>query len=311
MTKKLNLKKFFTEANTYIIFIVLFIVCALLSESFLLPINLINILLQQTAPILVAIGMLYVILAGGIDLSVGSVMAISASVTCVVMKNTGLGLAGGLAIAVALGIICGLITGFLVAYCHMQAFVASLSMMIVIRGFAYIVTNGSPVKVQGDVLSNMVKRTNGYPVIIIMFLLVILFWFIQKYTTYGRIIIATGSNRTAVKLAGIRVKRYMVSSYIVSGVLAALAGLFFAARTSTGSASVGEGQEAQAIAACVLGGTSLSGGRGSVVKTFVGAFILALIGNIMNLKGVGAYTQDIAQGILIIAAVLLQGSKKD
>jgi ribose transport system permease protein len=193
----------------------------------------------------------------------------------------------------------------------MQGFVASLAAMTVTRGIAFIVTNGSPVKVQGDTLANLVKRSNCYPVILIMLAIVVIFWFIQKYTTYGRIIIAAGSNRTAVELAGIRVRRYLLSAYMLSGALAAIAGIFYASRTSTGSASVGNGQELGAIAACVLGGANLSGGRGSVIKTFIGALILALIGNIMNLEGIGAYTQNIVQGVLIVAAVLLQGIKKD
>jgi ribose transport system permease protein len=311
MTKNLNIKEFLIEKNTYIIFIFLFIGCSLLAKNFLLPINLINILLQQSAPVLVAFGMLFVVLTGNIDLSVGSVMAISASVTCVMMKNYSIGLLGGFGIAISLGLLCGCITGFIVAYCNMQGFVASLAAMTITRGIAYIVTNGSPVKVPGDTLANLVKRGNFYPVIIIMFLIVLIFWFIQMYTTYGRIIIAVGSNRTAVELAGIRVRRYLLSAYMVSGALASVAGIFYASRTSTGSASVGNGQELAAIAACVLGGANLAGGRGSILKTFVGSLILALIGNIMNLQGIGAYTQNIVQGVLIVAAVLLQGIKKD
>jgi ribose transport system permease protein len=311
MTNQFNLKEFLIEKNTYIIFIGLFIICALLSTNFLLPINLINILLQQSAPVLVAFGMLFVVLTGNIDLSVGSVMAISASMTCVLMKNYGIGLAGGFGIAIAIGLLCGCITGFIVAYCNMQGFVASLAIMTITRGIAYIITNGSPVKVPGDTLANLVKRTNCYPVIIIMLVSVVILWFIQRYTTYGRIIIAVGSNRTAVELAGIRVRRYLLSAYMVSGFLASIAGIFYVSRTSTGSASVGNGAELGAIAACVLGGANLAGGSGSVIKTFVGALILALIGNIMNLQGVGAYTQNVVQGILIIAAVLLQGIKKD
>lgn len=202
-----------------------------------------------------------------------------------------------------------MITGALVAYCNMQAFVASLSVMTAVRGVAYIITNGSPIKVEGAILSTLVAPENGYPVIIIAALVIVVFCLIQNYTTYGRIVIAVGSNKNAVELAGIRVKRYMLSTYMICGVLAAIAGIFYSARTSTGSATVGDGAELDAIAACVLGGASLTGGRGSVFKTLLGALILAFIGNIMNLKGVGAYAQDVVQGCLIVAAVLLQGIK--
>jgi len=309
MQKQLNVKSFLVKNNTYIIFFVMLIACISISETFLLPINLINIGLQQSAPLLVAVGMLFVILTGGIDLSVGSVMAISSSVACLLMRDTSLGLAGGMAAAVCIGLICGLVTGVLVAYCNMQAFVASLSVMTAVRGAAYIITNGSPIKVEEEALSALVARENSYPVIFIAAVVVIVFCLIQNYTTYGRIIIAVGSNKNAVELAGIRVKRYTLSAYMICAVLAAVAGVFYSARTSTGSATVGEGQELDAIAACVLGGASLTGGRGSVFKTLLGALILAFIGNIMNLQGVGAYAQDVVQGALIVAAVLLQGIK--
>ena len=193
----------------------------------------------------------------------------------------------------------------------MQGFVASLAMMTIARGFAFIVTSGAPVRVEGDALSNLVRRDFAYPVILIVLAFVVIFWIVQRYTTYGRIIIAIGSNRTAVELAGIRVKGYLHSAYILSGVLAAVSGIFFSARTSTGSPTIGTGVELTAIAACVIGGASLAGGRGSVVKTILGALILALIGNLMNLRGVGAYTQNIVLGVLIAAAVLLQGVRKN
>ena len=168
-------------------------------------------------------------------------------------------------------------------------------------------TNGSTVRVEGDILLNLSKKANGYPVIIITVIVIILFILMQHYTTFGRTILAVGSNKTAVELAGIRTKRYIVAAYVISGVMSAFAGLWLCCRTSTASAVLGKGSELNAVAACVLGGASLSGGRGSVLKTVVGALCLAMIGNIMNLLGVGAYTQEIVQGVLIILAVLMYG----
>lgn len=136
--------------------------------------------------------------------------------------------------------------------------------------------------------------------------MIILFIIIQRFTSYGRIVIAIGSNIQAVELAGIRVKRYLASTYVISGILSALCGCFVAARTSTGTGTMGEGQELNAIAACVIGGASLAGGRGDVIKAVIGALILANIVNIMNLLAVPAYPQDIIKGLIIIAAVLLQ-----
>ena len=142
--------------------------------------------------------------------------------------------------------------------------------------------------------------------LIIIISLIILFFLIQKFTAYGRIVIALGSNIKAVELAGIRVKKYLVSVYAISGILAALGGIFIAARASTGSGTIGQGQELDAIAACVIGGASLAGGKGEIFKAVVGALVLALISNIMNLMAVPAYPQDIIKGIIIVVAVLLQ-----
>lgn len=304
--KKIDIKSILIQNNTYIIFLVLFIVCCFLSENFLTSMNIRNIGLQQSAPILVAIGMLFVILTGGIDLSVGSVMALGASITAILIRDNGMHFVLAMLVAMLAGLACGVFTGILVAYANMQGFVASLAMMTIARGIAFVLTNGTPIKLELGTLDNLVKKEYFFPIIIITIVIIILFILIQKYTVYGRIVIALGSNVTAVQLAGIRVKRYLASVYAVSGVLAAIAGVYVAARASTGSATVGDGQELDAIAACVIGGASLAGGKGFVFKTVIGALVLALIGNIMNLMAVPSYPQDIIKGFIIILAVLLQ-----
>lgn len=301
-----NIKSFLISNNTYIIFLVLFIVCCVLSSNFLTAMNIRNIGLQQAAPICVAIGMLFVILTGGIDLSVGSVMAFGAAVSAIMIRDYKMPVAAAILIALVCGLAFGLFTGILVAYANMQGFVASLAVMTIARGAAFVLTNGTPIKLDKGTLDVLVSRDNLFPIILMTIAIIILFALVQHYTSYGRIVIAVGSNSTAVELAGIRVKRYLVSVYAISGVLAALAGVFVAARSSTGSATVGVGQELDAIAACVIGGASLAGGKGFVVKTVVGALVLALIGNIMNLMAVPSYPQDIIKGFIIIAAVLLQ-----
>lgn len=306
MKKQVNIKEILLKGNTYIIFLILFIVCSLLSENFLTVMNIRNIALQQAAPICVAIGMLFVILTGGIDLSVGSVMALGASLCAVFISEYHIGFVPAILLAMGLGLLIGLFTGILVAYAKMQGFVASLAMMTIARGAAFVVTNGKPIRLEVGTLDMLVSKQNFFPIIIITVLIIALFILVQKYTAYGRIVIALGSNSTAVELAGIRVKRYLVSVYAISAVLSVLAGVFVAARASTGSATVGEGQELDAIAACVIGGASLAGGKGVVVNTVVGALVLALIGNIMNLMAVPSYPQDIIKGFIIIAAVLLQ-----
>lgn len=306
MENKKNIKQLLIQNNTYLIFLALFVVCSLLSETFLTMMNLRNIGLQQAGPVLVAVGMLFVVLTGGIDLSVGSVMALGASLTAILIRDFQVHFLLAVVLAMAVGAVAGSFTGFLVAQLHFQGFVASLAVMTIARGFAFMLTNGTPIKVPPNTLDNLVKKEYQFPIIVLTILLVILFVLIQKYTPWGRIVVGIGSNSTAVELAGIRVKPYVISVYALSGLLSALAGVFIAARASTGSATVGSGQELDAIAACVIGGASLAGGKGFVGKTVIGALVLALIGNIMNLMSVPSYPQDVIKGFIIIGAVLLQ-----
>lgn len=268
--------------------------------------NIRNIALQQAAPVCVVLGMLFVILTGGIDLSVGSLMALGSAITSYLIVNNGMHFTVAMVAALAVGLVAGTFTGVLVAYANFQGFVASLSMMTIARGLALVITNGSPIKMETDTLATLVRKEFGYPILILTVLIIILLVFVEKYTAYGRIVIALGSNINAVELAGIRVKKYLVSVYTLSGILSTLGGIFVAARSSTGSGVIGEGQELDAIAACVIGGASLAGGKGEVFKAVIGALVLALISNIMNLMAVPAYPQDIIKGCIIIAAVLLQ-----
>lgn len=294
------------EYNTYIVFFVLFLICCLSSDKFFSFLNLKNILLQQCAPILVAIGILMVIMTGGIDLSVGSMMAVGSSLTAILMANYGVSWPVACLASVLCGALMGCCTGYLVAYVNFQGFVASLAAMTIARGLAYTITNATPIKIAPGTIECLTFKELGYPIIWITLLIIVAFIFITQYTTYGRLVLATGSNPEAVRLSGIRVKRYIMSTYVISGALAALAGIFLAARSSVGNSTVGMGQELDAIAACVIGGASLAGGKGSVSRAVVGALILALIGNIMNLMSIPAYPQKIIKGLIIIVAVLMQ-----
>lgn len=306
MKKSFNIKNFLIQNNTYIIFLGLVIICAVLSGTFLTVMNIRNIALQQAGPICVVLGMLFVILTGGIDLSVGSVMALGSATAAYLIVSKDMNFVVAIFLTLVVGLIAGIATGLLVAYANFQGFVASLAMMTMARGAALVITKGTPIKMETDTLATLVNRNYAYPMLIIIISLIILFFLIQKFTAYGRIVIALGSNIKAVELAGIRVKKYLVSVYAISGILAALGGIFIAARASTGSGTIGQGQELDAIAACVIGGASLAGGKGEIFKAVVGALVLALISNIMNLMAVPAYPQDIIKGIIIVVAVLLQ-----
>ncbi len=309
MTKvgqKNKFARFLLKNNTYIVFLVLFLICCFASDKFFSLVNLRNILLQQCAPILVAVGMLMVILTGGIDLSVGSVMAVGSSLTAVLMVSNGFSWPVASIIALAVGAVMGAFTGALVAYLNFQGFVASLAVMTIARGVAYTITNATPINLPNGTLNVLTDKAYGYPIIFITLAIIIVFAVLSNYTSYGRIVVATGSNSEAVKLSGIRDKRYVMSVYVISAVLATAAGIFLAARSGVGNSTIAEGQELDAIAACVIGGASLAGGKGSVLRTVVGALILALIGNIMNLMAIPAYPQKIIKGLIIIIAVLMQ-----
>jgi ribose transport system permease protein len=188
----------------------------------------------------------------------------------------------------------------------MQGFIASLAMMTIARGFAFVLTNGFPIALLGNPIEKLAAKESHYPVFYIVVGIILLFMLIQHYTAYGRLVIACGSNRKAVELAGIRVRRYITSVYALSAMLSVFAGMIVASRTAAASPNLGAGYELNAIAACAIGGASLAGGVGSVLKTIAGVFVLALISNVMNLMAVPPYPQDIVKGAIIIIAVLLQ-----
>ncbi|WP_297747406.1 ABC transporter permease [uncultured Tessaracoccus sp.] len=304
--RSFNWKGALIRNNTFIILLILVIVSAFLSDNFLTAMNFRNILLQQAGPIMVALGLLFVILTGGIDLSVGSVMAVGATVSATMIMEFGMHYSVSILVTLFIGLAFGVMSGVFVAYFGIQGFVATLATMTIARGVAFVITNGRPIKVTSGTLSELVSAHLFYPIIWITLIVIVLLMIVHRFTGYGRKVIAIGSNETALQLAGVPTKRYVLSTYALSGVLAAMAGVYVAARSSTGSATVGLGQELDAIAAVVIGGASLAGGRGFVMNTVAGALILGLIGNIMNLMAVPSYPQDIIKGVIIIAAVLLQ-----
>lgn len=298
--------------NTILIFIVLLIASSLASDSFFTERNIFNLLRQITGIGIISMGMLLVILTGGIDLSVGSMMALSSVLSGYFLFFMSLPFATILAILV--GVFFGSISGYLVSLRRMAPFIATLAMMTIARGFAYIISKGAPILLDesGLALKNfgtayLLKIPQP---VILMFLIFILIYLLLKYTAFGRLIMAIGSNETAVRLSGIRVGIYKFLVYSISGGLASISGIISTSRTGVGSPIVGIGLELDSIAAVVIGGASLSGGKGTALNTLLGIFILGMIGNIMNLKNVPAYPQQVIKGLIIIFAVLLQGIRR-
>lgn len=308
--KNLDFKEILRKYNLVLLLLVFIIISAILSPNFLTLDNVLNLLQQASIPGVVAIGMTIVVLLGGIDLSVGSVLAFSGMIASMIAVEVG-GITG-----IILAFLCGLavsglmgfITGILVSKCKLPDFIASLAMMEIARGAALLTTGGNPVfglndsfhEIGGGFLFNKLAYTA-----IVWAFLTIIFALILKYTVFGRSLFAIGGNQEAAMLSGINTKRNYTIAYIISGLLSGFAGILTASWMSTGQPTAGSGYELDAIAASVIGGASLSGGKGSVIGTFGGVFLLQIITNIFNLVGLPSYYQRIAKGTIIVLALLL------
>jgi ribose transport system permease protein len=298
--------------NIMFIFAVLLIVSSFASDVFFTERNIFNLLRQVSGIGIVSMGMLLVILTAGIDLSVGSMMALASVLCAHLLFKVPLPLC--ILLTILAGVLLGSASGFLVSNRRMAPFVVTLAMMTIARGLAYIVSKGAPILLpeSGEALRYF---GSGYLLrvpepVILMFVIFIAVYLMLKYTVFGRLVVAIGSNETAVRLSGVPVGIYKFLVYGISGGLASVAGIISTSRTGVGSPIVGVGLELDAIAAVVIGGASLSGGKGTAFNTLLGIFILGMIGNIMNLKNVPAYPQQIIKGLIIIFAVLLQGIQR-
>lgn len=285
--------------------VVLGAIVALLTDRFLSPVNLTNVLVQAAVITVIAMGMTFVILGGGFDLSVGSVVALSGCVGAAAMMQGGIIL--GIAAGVGVGALVGVVNGVAVTVLRVNPFIATLGTMVLVRGVVLLITNGEQVPTDDTLpkgfLEFGVERVLGvhYLVWVPAILLVILSW-VLSMTPYGRSVYATGGNREAAYLCGIRVERVIASTYVWCGALAGIAGMMLASRLQSGQPTAGEFYELTAIAAVVLGGAALHGGEGKLYKTVIGVFIMVVLGNGLNLLNVNSYWQRVAIGVVIIAA---------
>lgn len=275
-----------------------------LAEAFYTERNFSNLLRQIVANGLVSLGMLIVILTGGIDLSVGSIVALGGVLFAGMADRVGI--APALAIAMAAGLAVGVVNGVVIARFRLQPFIVTLATMGIVRGFVYIYTETPIVPAHPDFRG--IGATLVGPVsagMIVMLLCYTLVWFFLNRTPPGRAIVAVGGNEEAVRLAGIPVPRTIALAYALSGLFSALSGAILVSRLGIAQPSLGIAYELDAIAACVIGGAVLGGGGGGAVGTFLGVLTLGLINNLLNLHGVKSYYQDIVKGSLILFAVLV------
>tara|TARA_R110000868_G_scaffold15443_9_gene70429 strand:- start:10978 stop:11952 length:975 start_codon:yes stop_codon:yes gene_type:complete len=301
--------KFLIKHNTIVIFVLLMLFSALISDVFFTETNLSNLLKQVAGIGIISIGMLIVILTGGIDLSVGSLVALLAVTFAILVNMVVLPLA--ILLTIILGFALGSFSGYLVAFQKIAPFIATLALMTIARGLGFIYSKGSPVTFDsagGTFMSDFAnKSTIGIPNIAIVFFIIVAMTSVMlKYNVFGRLVIAMGSNEEASRLSGIKVNKYKFLVYAISGSLAAIAAIITASRTNLGSPNMGVSWELDAIAAVVIGGASLNGGKGSAINTLMGVLILGLIGNILNLLNVPSYPQQVVKGGIIILAVLFQ-----
>jgi ribose transport system permease protein len=287
--------------------------------AFLKPDNLLNVANQIAVIAIIAVGMTLVIITGGIDLSVGSLIALAAVISTLFIRNvagaehaTGLGMTGASVAAILLCGLSGLATGLLVTVFRIPPFIVTLGMMLVSSGLAYLLAQGQSIYQVPDSFVWLGRGADLFRVPNAVVLTGLLYGgahILMERTALGRSIYAVGSNREAARLSGIPVSRVLLFVYVVSALLAGLGGVVTASQLKSGSPTYGQMYELYVIAAAVVGGTSLQGGQGRVLGTLIGAFIIAVIQNGMNLTGVESYTQKVVLGLVILGAVLLDTLK--
>ncbi len=297
--------RFLFDQMPLLALLAVFAVSALISNRFLSGANFTNILLQASVMWVIAIGMTYVIITGGFDLSVGSVVAISGSVAAWVMLQTNVVL--GVAAGISVGAMVGFFNGTVITRLKVSPFVATLGAMVIVRGMALLITDGRPVVgengLPGVFLAFGRDRLFGIPYLIWLPLVLFgVFAWLLHATPYGKRIFATGGNREAAFLSGIEVDRVTASAYTWCGALAGTAGVMLASRLQSGQPTAGEFYELTAIAAVVLGGASLQGGEGKLYKSVIGVFIMVVLANSLNLVNVQSYWQRVVIGLVIVAA---------
>ena len=305
----------FSSYMIYIVLILLIVIISVMSQgNFLRFSNIMNVLRQVTITGTLAIGMTLVLITGGIDLSVGAVMALAGCVGAnMAHADSGVPLIVPLLIGLVIGLAFGVASGMLIAYLDAPAFIVTLGMTSVARGLAYIYTQGSPIINLSEEFEFIGQGTvGGVPFPVFVFLgIIVLFVVILHLTKTGRYIFATGNNEAAAIASGVKTRRVKLLVYCTLGLLSGYAGLLLASRTSSAVPNAASGYELDAIASAVIGGTSTAGGIGTMYGTVVGILILGILSNGLDLLNVSSYIQQVIKGIVIIAAVLLDVMNKN
>ncbi len=306
--KSRDIKGFIAQYGVIVGLLAILIFFTVMKAKFMTLDNIVNMLRQTSINGLLAVGMTFVVLTGGIDLSVGSIVG-AAGMFAALAARTEVGLPWPVAVLVglAIGLLLGTVNGVVVSYLKVPAFIATLGMLSIARGVTFMASDAKPVPGLSKGFLTIGGGEIGilpYPVLILAGVLVICFIVLYK-TRFGRYVFATGGNPTSARVSGINVKRITCAVYMISGLLAGLAGIILTSRVTSGLAQSGNGYEVDAIAAAVIGGTSLSGGRGRLWGTIVGFLIMGVMNNGLDMMAVSSYWQLVIKGLIIIGAVML------
>ena len=308
-----NTMKYMSELTTVIALIILMAVITIINSNFLTANNLLNLLLQVTSNALIAFGMTFVILTGGIDLSVGSILALSSALIAGLL-GSGMPVTLAILISLILGCILGMMNGLLISYGKLAPFIVTLATMTIFRGATLVYTNGNPITkgLSDTFLFQFLGQ--GYIVgipfpVIIMFIVFIVLYVLLHKTAFGKSVYAIGGNEKAAYISGVKLNKVKIIIYSISGMMASISGLIITSRLSSAQPTAGASYEMDAIAAVVLGGTSLSGGKGRILGTLIGALIIGVLNNGLNIIGVSAFWQQVVKGVVILIAVLIDRFK--
>lgn len=302
----INIKETVSKYKSLIGLVLLCAIITFVTPAFLTLSNITNIFTQVSVNAIIAVGMTFVILTGGIDLSVGSTLAISGALSASIIKSTGSVLLAVI-VAALVGIGIGIVNGILISKGKLQAFIATLATMTIFRGATLVFTNGTPISKLPEKFVNIGNGKVGFlpiPVIITVIVSIIAIYVLSQ-TRFGRYLYALGGNEDSARLSGINTDKIKTLVYIVSGFASAIAGVIITSRIGSASPNAGTGFELDAIAAVVIGGTSLAGGEGKITGTLIGALIIGVLNNGLNLMNVSPFYQSIVKGLVILIAVLL------
>ena len=301
--------KFKENLDKYKSLIGLALLCVIItfvSPAFMTLSNITNVFTQVSTNAIIAVGMTFVILTGGIDLSVGSTVAISGAFAASIIKSTN-NVFLAIIVAGIVGIVIGLINGLLISKGKLQAFIATLATMTIFRGVTLVFTNGTPISKLSESFVNIGNGKLGFipiPVVITVIVFIIAVYVLTE-TRFGRYLYALGGNEDSARLSGINTNKIKTLVYVISGFASSIAGVIIASRIGSASPNAGTGFELDAIAAVVIGGTSLAGSEGRITGTLIGALIIGVLNNGLNLMNVSPFYQSIVKGLVILIAVLL------